>query len=96
MDELAQMIIDKIEPLSQAKIIFVGFHLPESFGGGTELEFGNAEQTGKLGLGPGASSMAKEFVKTAIEDLFSDDSEIEQSEFSFSEDGATFTITALD
>lgn len=96
MDTLAQMIIDKIEPLSQAKIIFVGFRLPGAFGGGTELEFGNTEQTEKLGLGPGASVMAKEFVKTAIEDLFSDDSEIEQSEFSFSEDGSTFTITALD
>lgn len=96
MNELSQLIIDKIEPLSEAKIVFVGFCLPESFGGGTELAFGKSEQTAALGLSLGASGMAKEFVKTAVEDLFSDDSEIEHSEFSFSEDGPTITITALD
>ncbi len=96
MNELAQILIDKIDPLSQAKIVFVGFTLPESFGGGTELEFGNTEQTAELGLSPGALDMAKDFVKNAIEDLFSDDSEIESSEFSLSEEGTTITVTALD
>ncbi len=96
MNELAQILIDKIDPLSQAKIVFVGFTLPQSFGGGSELEFGNSEQTAGLGLSPGSLDMAKDFVKNAIEDLFSDDSEIEHSEFSLSEDGSTITVTALD
>ncbi len=96
MNELAQLLINKIDPLPRAKIVFVGFRLPESCGGGTELEFGNPEQTAGLGLSPGASLMAKDFVKTLLEDLFSDDSEIEHSEFRLSEDGAVFTVTALD
>lgn len=96
MNELAQILIDKIDPLPQAKIVFVGFTLPQSFGGGTELEFGNPEQTAGLGLSPGSSDMAKDFVKNAIEDLFSDDSEIEHSEFSLSEEGSTITVIALD
>jgi len=96
MNELAELLIGKIDPLPQAKIVFVGFRLPESYGGGTELEFGNSEATAGLGLSPGASIMAKDFIKTLLEDVFSDDSEIEQSEFSLSEEGTVFTVTALD
>ena len=94
MNEFAKMLIAKIEPLEQAKIVFVGVCLPPSFGGGTELEFGDPEQAKALGLSMGSAEMAKGFVKSAIEDLFSEDSELEETEFSLTEDGSTFTVTA--
>ncbi len=94
MNVFGKTLLDKIEPLSQAKIIFVGFDLPPSFGGTTELEFGNAEQADALGLSAEGVAMGKSFVKSAIEDLFSEDSELEETDFFLTEEGTTFTVTA--
>ncbi len=96
MNPFGQILMDKIEPLTEAKIVFVGFELPSSFGGTTELEFGNASQAGALGLSAEGVAMGKSFVKSAIEDLFSEDSELEDMEFSLSEEGSTFTVTAVE
>ncbi len=96
MNEFAAELIAKIEPLSQAKIVFVGFTLPSSFGGSTELEFGNTDQSESLGLSPEALQMGKSFVKSTIEDLFSEDSELEETEFYMIEAGSTITVTAFE
>ncbi|MFQ5587916.1 MAG: hypothetical protein ACE5F7_03665 [Nitrospiria bacterium] len=96
MTALGKALLDKIEPLSEAKIVFVGFSLPPSFGGATELEFGNAAQADALGLSAEGVAMGKSFVKSAIEDLFSEDSELEETAFHLTEEGSVFTVTALE
>jgi len=96
---LSAALIAKIDPLPKAHVIFSGFSLPKGFGESQELEFGNAEQARAQGLGPGAAEMGKDFVKQAIEDLFSEDSELDLPEgarFRVEEDpSGHFTVTAL-
>jgi len=96
ISQVAEVLINKIDSLSCARIVFDGFSLPKTFGESKELEFGNMDQTKALGLSSSAAEMGKDFVKNTIRDLFSEETEIEETEFCLMEEGAgVFTVTAL-
>jgi len=98
LSQVAAAIIKKIDALPMAKIVFEEITLPQEYGSSKELEYGNKAQSDAQGLGPGAAEMAKDFVKKAIEDLFSADSEIAGSastQFQVVQNGTTVTVTAL-
>ncbi len=96
--QVGPAILKKIETLPKAKIVFVDFTLPQEYGASKELEFGNTTQTHAQGLSPAAAEMGKDFVKKAIEDLFSDDSDLAGSsttQFQIVQDGSVITVSAL-
>src|SRR5579863_599196 len=71
-DQVAAIVIPMIDPLPKARIVFQGFTLPESFGGTQEFAFGEAEQKKQMGhVSPVVVDIAKNFVKKAIQDIFS-------------------------
>ncbi len=71
MEQVAPALIKRINSLVAARIVFVGFTLPEEFGEGNELQFGNLNQLASIGLRENAVEMGRFFVKKTIEDLFS-------------------------
>ncbi|MFQ5597895.1 MAG: hypothetical protein ACE5GK_07580 [Nitrospiria bacterium] len=98
MDKLAEAILSKIGMLDQARIVFVGFDLPSEFGDSKELEYGNKTQTDAQGLGLGAAQMGKDFVKQAIENIFSgdyDDVISPDSRFQLAQEENTLTVTSV-
>lgn len=98
LNKVVGALLTKIDNLPKAKIVFVGFVLPEEYGASKELEYGNKEQTDKQGLGLGAAEMGKDFVKKAIEDLFSSDSDSgfsADTQFQVAQEGNTLTVTSI-
>ncbi|MFQ5580075.1 MAG: hypothetical protein ACE5FZ_05635 [Nitrospiria bacterium] len=99
IEQVAKELRALITPLSEARIVFSGFCLPEEFGGASELEYGNAEQMKAQGLAGAATEMGKGFVLNTIEELFSGDLEMPFSEGDLfqlvQEKGGLITVTLL-
>jgi hypothetical protein len=90
IDEVAQVLSSRLEPLSQGRVVFIGFALPEEFGETNELQFGDLKQLSTIGLGANSVEMGKSFVLKTIEELFS-------GEFGqFVPEGTTFFLTEED
>jgi hypothetical protein len=71
-DQVAAALLPIIDPLPKARIVFQGFALPETFGGTQEFAFGDAAQKQEMGkVSPMIGEVAKNFVKKAIQDIFS-------------------------
>ncbi len=87
IDKVAACLEEKIAPLSQARVLFIGFSLPEEFGESSELQFGDLKQLSAIGLGMNSVEMGKSFVLKTIDELFS-------CEFgAFVPDGTRFCVT---
>ncbi|MEK7747835.1 MAG: hypothetical protein AAB300_02000 [Nitrospirota bacterium] len=87
MDEVAAALENRLATLSQARVVFVDFALPEEFGETNELQFGDLKQLSEIGLGANSVEMGKSFVLKTIEELFS-------GEFgSFVPEGTLFFLT---
>ena len=71
MDQVAPCLEERLRSLSQARVVFVGFSLPEEFGESNELQFGDLKQLSSIGLGPNSVEMGKSFVLKTIEEVFS-------------------------
>jgi hypothetical protein len=87
IDQVAQALSARLEVLSKARVVFIGFALPEEFGESNELQFGDLKQLSKIGLGANSVEMGRSFVLKTIEELFS-------GEFgSFVPEGTKFFVT---
>lgn len=71
MDQVSESLENRLTPLSQARVIFIGFALPEEFGESNELQFGDLDQLSAIGLGANSVEMGRSFVLKTIEELFS-------------------------
>ena len=69
-EEVAADLIKRIDKLPSAKIVFMGFSLPEEFGESASLQFGDLDQLASIGLGANSVEMGRSFVKKTIEELF--------------------------
>ena len=71
-EQVASVVIPMIDSLPKARIVFQGFTLPEAFGGTQEFAFGDSDQKKEMGkVSPMVGEVAKNFVKKAIQDIFS-------------------------
>ena len=98
MDQVAETLIKRIDPLSQARVVFVGFSLPEEFGESNELQFGDLKQLNAIGLGANSVEMGKSFVKKTIEELFSGEFGpfvLEETKFLLIEEEGVFMVSAV-
>ncbi len=73
MDQVAPAILAFMESRASGSLVFNGFALPAAFGGSETLAFGVSATDAVKGLSVGASQMATDFVKKAVQDLFSGD-----------------------
>ncbi len=71
IDEVAGWLEERLMPLAQARIVFIGFSLPEEFGESNELQFGNLKQLSSIGLGANSVEMGRSFVLKTLEEVFS-------------------------
>jgi hypothetical protein len=71
IDQVSEYLEEKLLPLSQARVVFEGFSLPEEFGESNELQFGDLKQLTSIGLGPNSVAMGRSFVLKTIEEVFS-------------------------
>lgn len=99
LEAAGEKLIHRIEPLSSARIIFEGFTLPEEFGEGCELAFGDMATAKSLGLRIEAMQMAKAFVLKTLDELFRGDFGPfvpTETLFTLKQEGETsFFVTAL-
>ena len=99
MDQVAPVLMQKVLPLSAARIFFVGFVLPEEFGESDMLQFGNLNRLAGIGLAANAVAMEKAFVQKTIEELFGGELGPfvpETTRFCIAqEDANTFSVTAV-
>ena len=99
IDKVAACLEEKLLPLSQARVVFIGFSLPEEFGESNELQFGDLKQLSSIGLGPNSVEMGRSFVLKTIEELFSGEFgpfAPERTRFCLTEEGnGLFTISAV-
>ncbi|MBI3598884.1 MAG: hypothetical protein HY201_05515 [Nitrospirae bacterium] len=99
IDKVAACLEEKLASLSQARVVFIGFSLPEEFGEGSELQFGDLKQLFAIGLGAHSVEMGKSFVLKTIEELFSGEFGSfvpERTRFCVTEEGnGLFTVSAI-
>lgn len=99
IDQVPQVLIPLLEPLSKATVVFEGFTLPQDFGESNQLQYGDIRKSRAKGLGIGAVEMGKSFVFKTIEELFSGelgDFVPEGTLFRLSQEGnEVFVLTAL-
>jgi hypothetical protein len=99
IDKVAECLEEKLSPLSRARVIFIGFSLPEEFGESNELQFGDLKQLSSIGLGPNSVEMGRSFVLKTIEELFSGEFGPfvpERTRFCLTEEGnGLFTVSAV-
>ncbi len=69
-EEVSVALIEQLDLLSSATVVFDGFSLPEEFGESNQLQFGNLAQLATVGLSENSIAMARSFVKKTIEELF--------------------------
>lgn len=99
MDQVAICLEEKLASLSQARVIFTNFSLPEEFGESNELQFGDLKQLSLIGLSANSVEMGRSFVLKTIEDVFSLEYGLfvpEGTVFSLVEQGnGIFTLSAV-
>lgn len=99
IDKVAECLEEKLYPLAQARVVFIGFSLPEEFGESNELQFGDLKQLSSIGLGPNSVEMGRSFVLKTIEDVFSGEYGLfvpEGSKFCLTEEGdGLFTLSVV-
>jgi hypothetical protein len=99
IDEVAACLEEKLRLLSQARVVFSNFSLPEEFGESNELQFGDLKQLSSIGLGPNSVEMGRSFVLKTIEEVFSLEYGLfvpEGTRFCLTEQGnGLFTLSAV-
>jgi len=99
IDQVAECLEKKLAPLRQARVVFIGFSLPEAFGESNELQFGDLKKLSSVGLGANAVEMGKSFVLKTIEEVFSGEFGLfvpEGTKFFLTEESnGLFTVSAI-
>lgn len=99
IDQVAICLEEKLAALSQARVVFTNFSLPEEFGESHELQFGDLKQLSSIGLSANSVEMGRSFVLKTIEDVFSLEYGLfvpEGSQFCLTEEGnGLFTLSVV-